>query len=241
MLSIAIVEDSKTSAKRLSEFLERFSAENEESVRPVWFTELEPFLENYHFQYDIVFLDIELPDGNGMEAAKKLREKDPLVVLIFITHLMQYAVNGYEVDALDYMVKPIRYPAFALKMKRAIRQCAKLREDEVMLELKEYSIRISASSIKYIEIYKHHIIYHTENGDYETYGVLKQVENLLPEKEFFRLGSSYIVNFRHIERVDRQYVMIDGKELPISRLRKQEFLEACHSYYIGRLSGKNNA
>lgn len=110
-----------------------------------------------------------------------------------------------------------------------------------MLELKEYSIRISASSIKYIEIYKHHIIYHTENGDYETYGVLKQVENLLPEKEFFRLGSSYIVNFRHIERVDRQYVMIDGKELPISRLRKQEFLEACHSYYIGRLSGKNNA
>lgn len=234
-MNIAIVEDQTASAKRLTEFLERFSGENGEALKYVHFTGIEPFLENYHFQYDIVFLDIELPDGNGMEAAKKLREKDPLVVLIFITHLMQYAVNGYEVNALDYMVKPVRYPAFALKMRRAIRLCAKLREDEVMLELKEYAIRLSASSIKYIEIYKHHIVYHTENGDYETYGVLKQVEELLPEKEFFRLGSSYIVNFRHIERLDRQSVTVDGKELPVSRLRRQEFLEACHQYYMGKV------
>lgn len=234
-MSIAIVEDSKTSAKRLSEFLERFSVENEESVRPVWFTELEPFLENYHFQYDIVFLDIELPDGNGMEAAKKLREKDPLVVLIFITHLMQYAVNGYEVDALDYMVKPIRYPAFALKMKRAIRQCREVKDEKILLDTGEQTIRLAASAIKYIEIYKHHIVYHTEDGDYETYGVLKQVESLLPERSFFRIGSSYIVNFLHIEQIGGQYVKVDGKELPISRLRRKEFLEACHRYYMGKV------
>ncbi|UWO24726.1 LytR/AlgR family response regulator transcription factor [Marvinbryantia formatexigens] len=234
MLNIAIVEDSEASAKRLTEFLERFSEESKETLQYMHFTGIEPFLESYHFQFDIVFLDIELPDGNGMEAAKKLREKDPLVVLIFITHLMQYAVNGYEVDALDYIVKPLRYPTFALKMKRAIRECGHVREDEVMLELKEYSIRLSVSSIKYIEIYKHHIIYHTENGDYETYGVLRQIEKLLPEKEFFRLGSSYIVNFRHIERITGQYVTVDGKELPVSRLRRQEFLEACHKYYMGR-------
>lgn len=235
MLNVAIVEDSPESAERLAKFLNRFSQENKETIQYVQFEKIEPFLENYHFQYDILFMDIELPDGNGMEAARKLRERDPMVILIFTTHLMQYAVNGYEVDALDYMVKPLRYPAFEMKMKRAIRQCRERKEDEMMLDVGEYSVRLPVSSIKYIEIYKHHIIYHTENGDYETYGVLKQIEETLPARDFFRLGSSFIVNFRHIERVERQSVVAGGREIPVSRLRRQEFLEKFHRYYMGRV------
>lgn len=115
MLNTAIVENSTKSADWLIKFLDRFSEEHGEEIRYTWYQGTHTFLSEYHFQFDLVFMDIELDDGNGMETAMKLRKRDPEVTLIFITHLAQYAVQSYEVDALDYILKPVGYPAFALK------------------------------------------------------------------------------------------------------------------------------
>ena len=232
MLSVAIVENSPKSAGKLMEFLKRFSEENNMEIQHTWFEGTVAFLEAYHFQFDLVFMDIELDDGNGMETAVKLRQKDSVVTLIFVTHLAQYAVQSYEVDALDYILKPVKYPAFALKMNRALKRLQKEKKQDIVINSGDQMVRIPAESVKYIEIYKHHIVYHTENGDYETYGVLKTVEESLPKDQFFRLGSSHIVNLRQIQKVDSQSVLVGGKELPLSRLRKKEFMEVLHNYYL---------
>lgn len=230
MLKIAVIEDTPDEAKRLVTFLRRFELEQGVSLECALFDKVIPFLENYRFQYDIVFMDIELPDMSGMDAARRLREQDDSVILIFVTHLSQYAVKGYEVDALDYIVKPINYPALAIKLRRAVNCTRNNSGQELMFNTNEGLIKLRASSLMYAEVYKHHIRYCTENGDHNAYGTLKQVEALLPAESFFRLGSSHIVNLQHVVKYIGDEVTVGKDVLPISRMRKKDFLEALHRY-----------
>ncbi len=233
MYEIAIVEDNAAEAARLTQYLERFSKENGTELEAVLFKNAHAFMDAFRYQFDIVFMDIELPGISGMDTARWLRERDGTVTLIFVTHLMQYAVNGYEVDALDYIVKPVEYPTFALKMRRAVQQREILQDREVTLDTREGMIRVSAEKIKYVEIYNHHIYYHLTDGDYEGYGTLKQVEERLPDRGFFRCNSSCIVNLRYVEQLKGPDIYIDGKALGLSRLRKKDFLAALLSWHTG--------
>lgn len=234
MLHIAIVEDMSNEAQRLESYIQRFSREKGEALRHTRYENADAFLREYHSQYDIVFMDIEMPGINGMDAARQLRERDPSVILIFVTHLSQYAVNGYEVDALDYIVKPVSYPAFALKLKRAVSRRMAAREDEIILSTSTGPLRLRASALKYVEIYKHHIVYYTELGEYKAYGVLKDVETVLPKERFFRVGGSYIVNLAHVTALSGMTVIVDSQEIPISRARKKELVAELNRYFSGR-------
>ena len=109
MYTIAIVEDDKTQAASLKEYLLRYAAENGEAFAVKTFSNAVIFLEKYTAVYDVVFMDIKMPYLNGIAAAHKLRELDKGVLLFFITSLTQYAIRGYEVDALNYIVKPVEY------------------------------------------------------------------------------------------------------------------------------------
>ena len=109
MLRCAIVEDSPRELEHLKECLARYSAERDIPLETTAFGDAASFLEHYRADYDIVFMDIELPGINGMEAAHRLREIDRQVILIFVTNMAQFAVKGYEVDALDYIIKPAQY------------------------------------------------------------------------------------------------------------------------------------
>lgn len=120
MYTIAIVEDDKTQAESLKEYLLRYAAENGEAFAVKTFANAVVFLENYTAVYDVVFMDIKMPYLNGIAAAHKLRELDKNVLLFFITSLTQYAIRGYEVDALNYIVKPVEYNEFALKFRKAM-------------------------------------------------------------------------------------------------------------------------
>lgn len=109
MLRCAIVEDTAQELEHLQNGLKRYSAERALPLNVTAFGNAADFLEHYCADYDIVFMDIELPGLNGMEAAHRLREIDRQVILIFVTNMAQYAVKGYEVDALDYIIKPAQY------------------------------------------------------------------------------------------------------------------------------------
>ena len=120
MISVAIVEDDERYAVILKEYLKKYEEEYRESIDVTRFEDGDEIVENYRSQFDIILMDIEMRFMNGMEAAKKIREKDSQVIIIFITNMASYAIIGYAVDALDYVLKPISYFAFSQRLNRAV-------------------------------------------------------------------------------------------------------------------------
>ena len=119
MISIAIVEDEDSCAKQMEEYLARYADESGEVFETVRFCDGDEILENYRAQYDIILMDVQMKFMDGMTAAEEIRKVDPEVVIIFITNMAQYAIRGYAVDALDYVLKPVSYVAFSQRLERA--------------------------------------------------------------------------------------------------------------------------
>lgn len=228
MLKIAVVEDEQKEAQQFLSHLERYSNERGEELQCHWISSAVDFLEGYRRQYDIIFMDIQMPGIDGMRAAERLRTMDSTVVLIFVTSLAQYAIQGYSVGALDYILKPVSYPALTLKLQRAISCCAQHKELGVVISTNDGLVRLGERQIKYVEIYNHHILYHTTQGNYSAYGTLKQVEQLLPGKVFFRCNNQCIVNLGYVTKFDGCSAVVDGKTFTVSRLRKKDFLKELH-------------
>ena len=231
MLHIAIVEDEWTCDEELTACLERYAKEYGEEFHIRHFKRGAEFLFQYEADTDLVFMDVDMPEMNGFETAAKLRQMDPDVVLIFITFLAKYAYRGYEVDAMDYIIKPVRYETLRLKIDKAIDRCRKKLANETFVETKEGLVRISISRLSYVEIMGHHIVYHTDTGDVTDYGTLKSVEKNLPEGQFCRCNSGYLVNLRCVTSIEGDTVVVGSKRLPMSRTLKKEFMEALQRYF----------
>ena len=120
MIKIAIVEDTPAEAQTLSDSVAAFFKKEGAAFECTVYGDAMSFLTGYKSVYDMVFMDIELPLLDGMTAAEKLRKFDKKILLIFVTNMAQFAVKGYAVDAFDYIVKPVRYQNFEMKMKKAL-------------------------------------------------------------------------------------------------------------------------
>lgn len=198
------------------------------------FTDAIAFLENYVPRYDIVFMDIQLPDMDGMTASRRLRALDRDVILIFVTNMANYAVSGYEVDALDFIVKPVSYFPFTVKLERALgRLDGNAGGGSVLLSTAEGAVCVRPCDVRYVEVMKHTLIYHTTTGDLTVYGSLKNAESALPAVRFVRCNSCYLVNLRYVKRVTGYTALVGGDELAISHSRRRDFLRALGEY-IGK-------
>ncbi|HAV28139.1 MAG TPA: DNA-binding response regulator, partial [Lachnospiraceae bacterium] len=120
MVKIAIVEDEDLYADQLNEFINKYAGESHEIIRQVRFYDGDEIAEKYDGSYDIILMDIQMKFMDGMSAAEEIRKRDRNVIIMFITNRVDYAIRGYEVDALDYIVKPVSYFSFARKLERAI-------------------------------------------------------------------------------------------------------------------------
>ncbi len=230
MLQVAVVEDDPKSRSLIKEMIVQYAKENEKNIKIIEFSDGSEIVEQYKPQYDIIFLDIEMPCLNGMKAAEKIREKDKNVVLVFITNMAQYAIKGYEVDALDFILKPINYYTFSVRFARALERVKSKKGKEVCLTLAEGIKRIDSRQIYYIEIQNRMLHYYTKEGEFVVRGTLKQAEEELGQWHFVRCNHWYLVNLRYVSEIKKNIVVVAGIELEISRRNKTAFLAAVTDY-----------
>lgn len=224
MLKIAIVEDDQNDQKTILDCLKTYSEKKEVVFDIHRFQNALTFLAD-KTSYDIVFFDIEMPHMTGMEAAKKLREKDQVISIVFITRVRQYAIEGYSVGASDYLLKPVNYDAFEFRMDYLLSHTIiKNQMEEYTIKTKDSFRKIHIDDILYIESYSHKIIFHTSQGNYETWDSLSHVESQLSKNGFLRTHASYLVNINRITRTDGQFAYINEDKIKISEDRKKQFL-----------------
>ena len=225
MIRISIVEDDSSAVSELKSFLKRFEQENKEEFQIAVYKNGMEFVELYSPTTDIIFMDIKMPFLNGMDAAKKIREIDPHVCLIFVTNMIEFAVKGYEVDALYYLVKPIEYFDFSIKLKKAIGKIQKNSADELMLNFKDGFKRIKIEEIRYIEVSGHNLIFHTENADHIIRGTLKKMEEGLKYRHFSRCNHYALVNLKYVNSLNQNIITVGKAEIQISRAKRKTFLD----------------
>ena len=230
MYNIAIVEDEQDAAETLLAYLKRYEKENNVTFQTTTFQNGITFLSGYRNAYDLIFMDIEMPHMDGMTAAEKLREIDDVVSLMFVTNMSQYAVNGYEVDACDFLVKPVSYEVFAYKLRKTLAKIDRQPREELILQKKQNVIRLRISQILYVEVNSHQILYHMENDVIEDWGTLVKIEKQLKPYHFSRCNSCYLVNLAHVDHMDQEYVYVGNDRLLLSRGKKQSFRQDMLDY-----------
>lgn len=224
MIRIAVVEDSMADWAFLQDFLERYRKARSEQFSISRFPNGMDFISDYKADFDIILMDIDMPHLNGLDTARRLRQVDENAALIFITNLAQYAINGYEVRALDFMVKPVEYEELEYKLDRALLYCRRHGDAALTLESAGVARRVPLRTIYYVEVYNHSLIYHTAAGDITAHGQLKDLEADSRFARFAKCNSCYLVNCEQVTQVHPNHVTVGGDRLPISRRKKKGFM-----------------
>lgn len=230
MINIAIVEDEGTYSDTLQSYLKQYEEEKDEKFTVEVFTDGLYLLDNFKGQFDIILLDIEMKHINGMTTAEKIRMLDHEVIIIFITNMTQYAIRGYSVDALDYLLKPVGYFAFSQRIERAISRLKRKEDRYLTIVFRGGARKVKIDDIYYIEVQDHDLIYHTASGDFSVSGSLIHMENKLKEEGFFRCNKCYLINLNHVEGMKDGHAIVAGLPISISRSKKREFLDVLSSY-----------
>ena len=232
-MRIAIVEDDPSCRAQLAEYIQRYGQERGQSFDVEAFPDGNQIVAQDTARFDIILLDIELPGMNGMEVAEQLRARDTDVVLVFVTNMAQYAIRGYAVGALDFVLKPINYYTFSVRFERAIHRALQREGGQVLLTLPDGVVRLNTRDIYYVEVQNRQLHYHTARGEYVLRGTLQQAEQELSRFHFVRCSHWCLVNLRHVTEVHRDTVTVAGKELDISRRNHTAFLTALTNFVGG--------
>ena len=225
-MRIAIVDDAKEDADCIAGYLEQFERENSQSFQTKVFYASFDFLEEYRGDYDVIFLDIEMPGSNGLEVAREIRQRDQAVGIIFITSLAQYAIEGYEVQAIDFMVKPVGYYNFSMKLEKAFRFIEIHKEQDILISNKDGIFRITSSDILYIEKDRDYLLFYTRQGCSRTRGSLKEMKEKLKSLPFSECNSGCLINLNYVRRVEKDSVVLtSGQNLLLSRRLKKLFTQ----------------
>ena len=226
----AIAEDDPAFRAQLNGFLQQYAGEKQLEISVSAFEDGQALVSSYHPNYDVIFLDIEMPHLDGMSAAEKIREKDSQVLLVFVTNVAHYAVKGYAVQALDYILKPLNYMSFSAKMDRIVKTLQLRQEKSILLNSGSSMRRIPVSQILYVEVLRHQVVYHLADELITVRGSLKEAENLLEGCSFGKCNSCFLVNLRHVRGVREDAVIVGQEELQMSRAKKKDFMQAVAAY-----------
>ena len=235
MLNIALVENDNADAKLFTDIASSYFNAAGEQFHIETYTTGEAFLANYQGQFQMVFMDIELDGINGMDTAKKLRQKDNNVILIFLTNLAHYAIAGYEVNAMDYILKPLKADAFRLKIPKVLALVHQQDKKTITVLSKGQLHTFSTEELYYVEVLSHRLYYHTTRGEYDVRGTISDAEEELYKYDFRRCNNGYLVNLRLVTGIEGNDVKVGPHVLPISRPKRKLFVNELTNYLGGQL------
>lgn len=234
MLRIALVDDDAEDLRLLKENIEKYFAESPGECAILTFAEGEDLLMDYDSSYDVIFLDVEMRWSNGIDVARRIRELDENTVIIFISRVAQYALQGYSVDAMDYILKPLEYADLEKKLRKAINHVQSRRGHKLQIAMDGDYRWLSSESIRYVEVFGHSLVYHTSEGDFHASGSIASVSEELEKYHFIRCTRFLLVNLKYVTGIDGNNIILGEDRLPISRRRRAEIVSALLIYNGGR-------
>ena len=233
MIRIAMVEDEAAVREQLQGYIQRYPRQYGTEFAVTEFSDGVEILDAYRPVYDIVLLDVEMKHLDGMETARRIRELDRDVVLLFITNMAQYAIKGYAVGALDYVLKPVPYFAFSQQLQKAEEKLRRRARHYLAVPVEGGLRRLDTAQIYYMESEGHRVHFYTEEGEFSAPGALKTFEEKLADLPFARCNSGYLVNLAQVKSVQQGLAQVGPYELQVSRPKRKSFLAALADYIGG--------
>ena len=214
---VAIVDDSTTDAEFVKGILNSWADQRQASIQVEVFPSAEAFLFRYaeDKEWDILLLDIEMGAMDGVTMAKRVRQDNEAVQIVFITGYSDYIAEGYEVEALHYLMKPVNREKLLTVLDRAME---KRKQEERCLNLEAYGemVRLPFYEIRYLDVHQNYVTVHAK-ADYTVKRTLGDFEKELDDR-FCRVGRAMILNLKYIQRVTKTEVRLsDGTVLPLPR------------------------
>lgn len=236
MFRIAICEDEKAQREYLSKLLETWQETSGEKTLVDAYSSAEQFLFEAEEKqaYDLLLLDIQMGRMNGVELARSVREKDTKVNIVFLTGIKDYAVEGYEVGAVRYLLKPVKEAEFFALLDKLCEEAKELGEDYFVFQTGSITNRVSFSEILYAEADGHYVCLKTSEKEWKWKENISSLSGILEVKGFFLLRRGLYVNLAKVEQIGKtECVLENGEVLPISKARYQALNEAFIAYYKG--------
>ena len=229
MLLVAIVDDDPGDAGLLNSHVEAYFRQHEIPAVIHLFRDGLDFIRGTE-HHDIVFMDIQMEKLDGLDAARLMRKINQEACLIFVTQMAQFAIRGYEVDALDFIIKPASQASISYVLDKAMRRLRESTNEAFLLKTSEGTVSLSTNDITYVEVFDHNLVYHTVRGDYTVRGRLSDVSEKLDSRRFVLCSRSFVVNLRHVSNVTSDSVTIGGDRIPISKSHRKELMQRFSSF-----------
>ena len=245
MYSVAILDDEKTVVEQLKSMISAYESIHGVQLKTTGFVNGGSFKPENLAGFDIFILDINMPGLNGLQIAKKIREKNEDCVIIFCTNYAQYALNGYEVSALGYIIKPITEYSLFKNLDRAVNSLdskAKkvVKKEKLIVKTADEQKMIDMDKLVYVEIKRHDLYFYCLENDslvaLKTRGTMREMAQQLCQSRFARCNASYLVNMEHVSSIFKnksQIQLTGGTTLSLSRKYKKGFTERFMEYIQG--------
>lgn len=236
MIHIAICDDEPTFVNHFRQLLDRYSAENGEPLKLTAYDDGLALIEQYDPTLDLIFLDIRMPLVDGLTAAEQVRRCDAGVGLIFLTTFAEYALEGYQYQATNYIVKPLGYARLKSELDRFVRQRRREEAPALVIANDDGRFKVPLRSIRYIETYRRNLLVHAEQGDIVSYKSMKEMEERLAENDFVRCHTSFLVNLFYVKDVQKlELELLDGEHVPISQPKRKSVMARLADYWGDQL------
>lgn len=221
---VAVCEDEPEQSEELKQAVSAWAAENRFGCCVECFPSAEAFLFACGEEgggFDVLLLDVEMRGMTGIALAKRLRTSGCRAEIIFITSHFEFAGEGYEVDALHYLVKPVSGEKLSAVLTRAAGRLAE-EPASVLISCEGETVRLFEPDILYAEAFLHELAIHTKKGEYRTRESISAFAQRVGE-DFFRAHRSYLINLRSVIRIGRTSVLLEGgAQVPLARGKYDE-------------------